>query len=228
MVFRPLPLLSFLTLVALALLVWLGLWQLSRMDEKADAIAAFEAASDVAPVSIEDALCGDTVLYGQRIARPDLPVDVELRFFGRDGADVAGWRLFSAVAVPDCAGADTGPALLVESGFVALDGSRTMLDGPLTLEAAPARGMFDADNDPASGTFHHYDATEMAAALGLPAVSDLMWLTARPSGLPPHLAQTPPSRHLGYALTWFGFAITLLGVYIAFHVTRGRLGFTRR
>ncbi len=29
--------------------------------------------------------------------------------------------------------------------------------------------------------------------------------------------------HLGYAVTWFGLAIALLGVYLAFHIREGRL-----
>ena len=64
--------------------------------------------------------------------------------------------------------------------------------------------------------------------LGVHGLVSEFWLTARSAGVPPELAQTPPSRHLGYALTWFGFALTLIGVYIAFHVSRKRLGFTRR
>ena len=31
--------------------------------------------------------------------------------------------------------------------------------------------------------------------------------------------------HLNYALTWFGVALSLIGVYIAYHVSAGRLGF---
>jgi len=30
--------------------------------------------------------------------------------------------------------------------------------------------------------------------------------------------------HLNYALTWFGIALSLIGVYIAFHINAGRMG----
>ena len=33
----------------------------------------------------------------------------------------------------------------------------------------------------------------------------------------------PPERHLGYALTWWGLAGALVGVYLAFHARQGRL-----
>ena len=35
----------------------------------------------------------------------------------------------------------------------------------------------------------------------------------------------PPERHFGYALTWWGMALGLIGVYIAFHRSQGRLRF---
>ena len=33
------------------------------------------------------------------------------------------------------------------------------------------------------------------------------------------------NEHLQYAITWFALAAGLLGVYIAYHVSRGRLSF---
>ena len=35
----------------------------------------------------------------------------------------------------------------------------------------------------------------------------------------------PPQRHFGYAITWWGLAIALLAVYLAFHHQKGRLRF---
>jgi len=35
------------------------------------------------------------------------------------------------------------------------------------------------------------------------------------------------NEHLQYAITWFGLAAVLLGVYIAYHISRGRLGWKR-
>ena len=41
-----------------------------------------------------------------------------------------------------------------------------------------------------------------------------------------NLDNLPPARHLGYALTWFGLALGMIGVYIALHIARGRLRFS--
>jgi surfeit locus 1 family protein len=38
----------------------------------------------------------------------------------------------------------------------------------------------------------------------------------------------PPARHMGYALTWWGLALVLVCVYLAYHVSVGRLGFAPR
>ena len=37
--------------------------------------------------------------------------------------------------------------------------------------------------------------------------------------------ELPPQRHFGYAITWWGLAIALIGVYLAFHYQKGRLRF---
>jgi surfeit locus 1 family protein len=33
--------------------------------------------------------------------------------------------------------------------------------------------------------------------------------------------------HLNYALTWFGIALSLIGVYFAYHINAGRFGFRK-
>ncbi|MGB1088618.1 MAG: SURF1 family cytochrome oxidase biogenesis protein, partial [Alphaproteobacteria bacterium] len=48
---------------------------------------------------------------------------------------------------------------------------------------------------------------------------------ATPEGVWPKGGQTPlaiKNDHLEYALTWFGLALTLIGVYIAWHVQAAR------
>ena len=33
--------------------------------------------------------------------------------------------------------------------------------------------------------------------------------------------------HLNYALTWFGIALSLIGVYLSYHISNGRIGFKK-
>ncbi|HEY9218358.1 MAG TPA: SURF1 family cytochrome oxidase biogenesis protein, partial [Phenylobacterium sp.] len=65
------------------------------------------------------------------------------------------------------------------------------------------------------------DIPEMAAALGAPhpapvflmaeTSSNPEWAALKPRPLPTEI----PNRHLEYALTWFGLAAALIGVYAA-------------
>jgi surfeit locus 1 family protein len=32
------------------------------------------------------------------------------------------------------------------------------------------------------------------------------------------------NQHLSYAVTWFGLAIVLLGVWFSYHISKGRIG----
>ena len=51
--------------------------------------------------------------------------------------------------------------------------------------------------------------------------------TANPGGWPLG-GQTVVSfrnQHLGYAVTWFGLAFALLCIWLAFHISRGRIAF---
>ena len=68
----------------------------------------------------------------------------------------------------------------------------------------------------------------MAAADGLHLAAPVVIeadATPNPGGWPKG-GQTVvdfPNNHLSYAMTWFGLAAGLLGVYFAYHVSKGRL-----
>lgn len=223
MYFRPYPILSILTLLGLAVLIWLGQWQWSRMGEKASQITAFEAVADAEPVGLSEALCG-TPMPG-RAVEPAAGTGPEIRIWGRGADGQGGWRGFIAVELPDCA---AGSHILQEVSFTAFAGEDSESAGPdLRLMRVPPAGLFDADNDPEANEFYRYDPVQMAQAAGVESLNSDFWLVAD-HGLPPELAEVPPSRHFGYALTWFGLAFVLVSVFLAFHAAQGRLGFTRR
>ncbi|CAN0304123.1 unnamed protein product, partial [Chrysoparadoxa australica] len=57
MTFKPFPVLTLLTLPALAFLLWLGSWQLDRRAWKAELIGAFEQTAALPPTSLNEILC---------------------------------------------------------------------------------------------------------------------------------------------------------------------------
>ena len=226
--FRPYPVLSVAILPVLAFLLALGVWQLNRADEKRVALAAFDAARDRGEMSLAEAFCGEAPADGARAQTPGLRSEGgRVRVYGRDAEGAPGWRVFAEVAAPACLRAST---VLAEIGFTPLnqDQIRPLTD-PRRYERPMRRGPFTPASDPSTNTFYAFDRAGMAGALNLmeEELYAELWL-ARDDGAPPaHLAQTPPARHLGYAVTWFTMAIALMGVYIAFHAARGRLRLRR-
>ena len=83
--------------------------------------------------------------------------------------------------------------------------------------------MFSSGNDPDTNQWYEFNRETMAQALDV-APDQVLEVWARSdTGLPASLTQTPPAKHLGYAVTWFGLAAALIGVYLALHIARGRL-----
>lgn len=234
--FRPYPVLSVLTVMALALLLALGGWQLDRRAWKIELLAEHAAITD-APAGPLDAVC-DGPSAGQPIAGAQPDVARMVRVFGRSTGGAPGWRLFAPAPLPDCAEAGF---ILVEAGFAPLSaataateaatapGVRAARDG-LRLETPLRRGVFGAVDTPDRGEFYAFDATSMEAALGLePGALLTGWWLAVDDGRPPAwLAATPPERHFAYALTWYLMALALLGVWLALNIARGRIGWRVR
>jgi surfeit locus 1 family protein len=96
------------------------------------------------------------------------------------------------------------------------------LTGPIigVLRKGDARNFVSADNEPAQALYYWRDRASMARVLGAPdpAPTFLMLESPRPSGIAPAPAPVPvdiPNNHLSYAITWFGLAVALVGVYVA-------------
>jgi len=220
---------SLMTVIGLAILIGLGLWQLDRMDQKTAATARYEALAQRDAVSLDMGLCQiRSSAAGRTMIMPDALSVSEIRLFGRAPDGRPGWRLFNTTPKPDCLGNVIGEALLIETGFETMSGEQLEPTRHITLEWLPESSAFDAPNSPETVEFHHVDLDAMATALGVDTLVSDYWLVAAGEGLPQYLSATPPSRHFGYALTWFGLALALAGIFIAYHVSKNRLGFTRR
>lgn len=242
MQFRPFPLLTLFTLAGLALLLWLGSWQLDRRTWKQDLLADFAAVADADPVTLQAALCAGEASPGRAFAPTGAPTGAAttdrgaatLRVYGTGPAGGPGWRIFAPLAAPDCAPTQ---AILAEVRFEPLDTARSGASGlpagaePVTalrFERPLGDGVFTPQS--AADGFYAYAPDAMAEALGLSpgALSETWWLARDTGAAPAYLTQTPPERHMAYAITWFAMALALIAVYLAFHARAGRLSFTRR
>ncbi len=233
MLFRPYPVLTLVSVPILAALIALGVWQLNRADWKADLITRWEASAKARPGSLGAAICGRTAddAAPRLVAAEDVLSrrldDRFIRMFGHNSAGGAGWRLFAAISAPDCGSG----ALLAEVGFEPLPSE---IDAPreappptaYIVSPWPRANAFAPANDPAGNDWHQFDGRQIAEALDQPKLDQTQMLEPFSDALPEVLARTPPSRHIGYAVTWFGMAAGFVLIYAAFHARAGRLRFS--
>ncbi|MEZ5939157.1 MAG: SURF1 family protein [Hyphomonadaceae bacterium] len=230
MYFRPLPFLTILVAACVAALCALGAWQWSRATWKSGLIEEARRHAEAEPQSLHDAVCAGQAGVGALIRIEDVQARVadapEVRMFGRSVDGVSGWRVLKTVR-ETCPQGDA--VVLAEAGFDPLD-PQGMPSKPLRLLALapwPAKSTFAPPNDPADDDWHWFDHAALAEALSAPDLADAYYLEAF-DGVPVYLLQVPPSRHIGYSITWYGMAIALLAIYAVVHVRAGRLRIGRR
>ena len=216
---RPL-LLTLFALPVLALLLTLGTWQVHRLAWKTDLLARI-AASEAAPAA--------------PLREPPEPL-AKVRVTGRFdhareallGLEVRGPVLGAHLITPLFR--EGAPPILVDRGWVPLERRNPVAypEGEVAVEGwvhpGDRPGLFSARDDPAGRRFYTLDPPAIGAALGLPAVTPFALVALGPPGSPDpaRTLPRPTNNHLGYAITWYGLALSLLGVLAAFAIRRKR------
>jgi surfeit locus 1 family protein len=213
--------------IGLIVLVSLGAWQLQRLAWKEDLLARVAALKSAPPQPLSKVLAQGLKADFTRVEVdcPGLAKAKYLELFSvRDTG--AGVRIISACKL-------AGPALgsiLVDRGFVGdTISARPLVDPtdttPLHLIGVlriPDRATFvTPPNEVAANHWYSRNVAAMAQALNVERPAPL-FLMAETSSNPEWTALTPApipaeisNRHLEYALTWFGLAAALAGVYVA-------------
>lgn len=231
MTFKPYPVLTLCSVAVLGVLLWLGCWQAGRAGWKADLIDAYKARANVAAVSLDAALCApaDSQVAGngiptQAVKVPEPSDAKRIRLYGHSSDGRPGWRWFAQTPAPACL---PGQVMLVEVAFEKLAGDSVEPIHRQRLEAWPEKSAFVAKNDPGRNEWYWFEADAIAAALEgeAGAVLNRDMVIVSDMTIPNHLVTTPPERHIGYSVTWFGMAIALIVLYGAFHMRAGRLRF---
>ncbi len=193
-------------LTGLVVLVWLGVWQLQRLEWKQGVLADIGSRIAAPPVALPEKADAETDKY--------LPVEMT----GQFGAGVlrvlvsqklvgAGYRLITPFEIGE-------RTVLVDRGFI-----------PVAAELSPApagqvtvtgnlhwpddRNSSTPDNDVDGNTWFARDIAQMAEVLGTEPLLIIARDLSQPDG-----AVTPlpvdtsaiPNDHLLYAVTWFGLA----------------------
>lgn len=217
--------------VCLLILLSLGTWQLSRLVWKQQLIAR-QAASEAAP----------PVPLALALARSAKGEDVRMQRVILDGCTLpskpgylllygvvdgqAGWRPLTACQFKAADGQRA--AILVELGIVSgLEAPDDLLPpidpaGPVQGRLMPLDmgGWGQAANQPKVNRWYRRDAAAMAQALGVPSMVAYSVVLDTPQALSADARISPVpvsaplnNRHLEYALTWYGLALSLAGVY---------------
>jgi len=237
MFFRPRLWPTLFTVPAVALMLTLGAWQLQRLAWKTDLIDAFEtrvSAEAVAPPAEIAAGGFEEWRYRRVAATGRFLHDRELQITGKPYKGTAGFHVITPFVTDD------GLTVFVNRGWVPED-RRRPADRPDTLIPPPAsfdgvvreaglKGSFVPDNEPANDVWFVVEPAAMAAHLGLEGpvaagyfvdqLAEPGPLTALPLGAERTISVR--NEHLQYAITWFLLAITLIAVYVVWHLQADR------
>jgi surfeit locus 1 family protein len=232
---------SVLALAGTAFLIALGSWQMSRKAWKEGLIARIGARAHAAPVPLSQALqqwrtTGDVEYLHVRLSGRFLHAG-ERHVFAVDERLGPGVHIYTPLETPE------GELVLINRGFAPMPlkepstRSAGQVEGQVTLAGLvrhPApRGAFTPVSDPARNLFYWPDYASMLASArgaGSPDLRPVPFFVEAdaepvPSGGFPRggvTRLTLPNRHLEYALTWYGLALTLMGMFAAWAGSRLR------
>jgi len=202
----------FIGAIGAAILVWLGLWQVQRLEWKEGVIADIEARIAGAPIALPDAPTPAAHRYA--------PVDVR----GQVGPDElfvltskknvgAGYLVISPFTTAE------GRRVLVDRGFIRSEARDTLRPAPETrlrgnINWPDDRASSTPDNDVSGNIWFARDVADMARVLDTEPLLIIVAESAADLGTTPLPIDTSAIKndHLEYAITWFSLAAIWLGM----------------
>jgi len=223
---------SVVTVLLFALLVSLGFWQLDRAEQKRALLSSYRAAPGGTVIELEP----DVRSYADfdyQLASATGRYDPARQFLldNRTHRGQAGYHVLTPFLLRE-----SGVAVLVNRGWVALGGSRNELPDPMadsqwrTISGrikVPASDTFTlGEEQPRTGwpyRIQRLDTETLARELGYPLLPVVLLLDPdQEQGFvrdwtPLHFG---PERNVGYAVQWFGLAAALLVIYLVVNTRR--------
>jgi surfeit locus 1 family protein len=228
--FRPALGPTLFTLPALLVLLALGTWQLERLAWKRDLIARLETRVAAAPVALPAGpLAPEEWEYRRVSVEGRFLHEGELHLLAHNPRGSLGYQVITPLER-----ADGGGFVLVNRGWVPTANKDPATRGPGQVAGTVKvggvvrkswrRGWFVPDNEPGRNLWFFADVPAMLAQAGLSGPPLFVEADAAPNpgGLPVG-GQTRldiPNNHLQYALTWYGFAVALVVIYVLWHRRR--------
>lgn len=219
------------TVLGLGLLLKLGFWQVERLAWKEDILARIETNMSATPLALSTNLSDPNLEYSRVCTEGEFLHDKELYVFASNQQGVGGTHIYTPLRLK---GEDH---VIVNRGWIP-----NILKDPATRPRGLVEGIqkicgvlrldrtktyVTPDNNPAENRWFTPEVKAMADSTGIQKVS-LFFLdaddTENPGGYPigGQTFVNIPNNHLGYAITWFGLAVTLLGVFTIFVFSQKR------
>ena len=233
--FKPIPKLTIASVLAFALLIGLGVWQIQRLHWKLGLIAEAHTNLAAPPLTLAQALALGPKAEYHRITlsgRFDNAHEAYVFATGPEGGAV--YHVLTPFILAD------GRAVMIDRGIIPqslrdprtrqagqLSGDR-QIEGVWRLPDSP--GLFTPAPDLKARVWYDRDVAAIARADGIGLAAPAV-IEAGPAPNPggwPKGGQTVVyfyNEHLQYAITWFALAAGLLVIYLAYHRAQGRLGF---
>jgi surfeit locus 1 family protein len=223
--FALLPLI--VVVIGVVILLGLGVWQVQRLQWKTRLLARIAALQTAPPEPLGVVLNRipdhvDVDFTHVVFTCPTLQQTPFQRIYSVTDEGV-GDRIVTACPLPP---GGLYRSILVDRGYVSSDDVGKLTPG--SLVDGPIVGVLRQGSGPNALTPKHQgggewfsrDAPRIAAALSAPdpAPVFVMVQSPEPRGFGPTPMPIPadiPNNHLGYAITWFGLAVALIGFYIA-------------
>jgi len=213
------------SLIALAILLGLGTWQMQRRAWKSALITERQAGLTAPPIALPDRL--DGLEFRRVTVTGRFDHDREITLLNQSMGQQSGRHLITPLMMAD------GSTVLINRGFVPASAlaQAQRPKGEVTLSGllrGPyGRNRFTPDDRPERGEWFAVDPQAMAKALALPQARPFLIDAdgkANPTGFPVggQSRTDLPNDHLNYALTWYGLALVLVVVFVLFARSRLR------
>ncbi len=233
--FQPMPGLTIVTIIALAILIALGTWQYQRLQWKTAFLADIESVADAPPFTtladVRAALDAGEPIDFRRIEVVTTPIEVAPFFVFTAAKRDISWRVFLPVnggGQPVFAALNTISDTQKADYTHALTG-KSFLKG--YVRAAQPRQRGETQSSPEKNRWFGFNSKPDTHNWGdsVTGGADMRFYIdtvdgAQSADLLPTRRPGVRNNHFDYMLTWYGLALVLLVIYAIMHKRAGRLG----
>jgi len=200
-----------------AVLIWLGVWQLQRLEWKTAILSQIEDRIAAAPAGLPETPDPEADRYRPAIVEGEIAGPGLRVLVTPDGLGPGHRRIFRFEI--------GGRSILLDAGWAPLEGG-AVPEGPIEV-TGNLHWPQEVDGwtpEPDGDLWFARDVGAMAAALGTEPVMLVARTLSEPGGLTPVPVGTAgiANNHLEYAITWFGLALVwaAMSVYLLVRTVR--------